>query len=259
MLSTISRKVIVTIGALLLLTMLSIAAYNAVSAQPTVPVGPEASNLGVLEYQVKRDGKNLDVSFTHRDQSKNGTLRIIDLGEDKGVLLELTRTEKVLSITWNPNKPELTLQDSKGGYAHLIFEPEKRQWISDANDPGVLEEHKLDAELMGAIAADFEEKSPSTGLTETPQSTGSCGAETTDGITPKLNCPCYAYEVKGEGVDYAKSVACSKATSAANLGCWNQYCTGCCAWVGDCDCICGIGDFYCSCNRWGWACSGICN
>jgi len=71
----------------------------------TVPVGPEASSLGVLRYtKVWESETDLVVFFEHRDGTRSGELRVHQNwnGRSGRIFLELVRRgDTILSMIWD--------------------------------------------------------------------------------------------------------------------------------------------------------------
>ena len=234
-------------GGLILLAVISVAV---VFAQSDVPVGPDASNLGVVDYKLRKNNKEMVVSFSHRESNKDGELRIKDLGENEGMLLEFSREGDILSISWNPEQGEFTLQDTNGQTAYFFFE--NQGWVSGTDESTtVLEKYQDDVKLIGAIFSDVDSKPPSS-IATSDQSTDICTSP--DSIAASDIC-CGGPQGFGECFRTTRSAACECATSNAGTDCWNNLCIGCCRWVGDCDCACLIEDYFCACGRHGYSCS----
>jgi len=241
---------------LAILTALA-AVYSMVNAEQDYPVGENASELGVIEYRVEHNKDLTTVYFSHTEKDKSGKLIIRPDTTDNSVSLDLSQENgQAISIRWSPGSGEFTLKDDKSRSAHFVFV--EKGWVADnAESQKILETYTENVKLTGAIFADFDsekEEIDSQSIAQ-PEVTPCEGQNQTS-----ISCPCYGVKVRGDCYKTTRSEACRCATNRANVKCWNQWCIGCCEFVGpDCDCACLIEDYFCACGRGGWSCSGPCH
>lgn len=244
---------------IVLLTIISglFIAYNVVNAQKYYPVGNNAMELGVTDYKVEQTKEATTVYFGHIEQGKSGKLVIRTNASNNSISLNLSQDNgQTISIMWIPDPGDFTLQDSASKSANFVYK--EPQWVADSVvAQNLLDEYAEEVKLTGAIYSDFDIDESQQDLQDTTQSLATPCIK--DENNPSMYCPCYGYKVRGECVKTTRSEACYCATGDASYHCWNEWCIGCCAWVGpDCDCACLIGDYFCACGRGGWSCSGPC-
>lgn len=116
------------------------------------------------------------------------------------------------------------------------------------DQPQLIEQRKELFAIAAAIEKDLREAFP-----PPPKAITCCGPMGSGEVV------CSGNTVYGDGTALNKQGAILNAHAAANLNCWNQYCTGCCD-LGGADCAClgalipGLSDFFCSCQVWGRTC-----
>jgi hypothetical protein len=124
----------------------------------------------------------------------------------------------------------------------------KKPQMRPGDEPHLLEQRKELFEIINAIETDLRQAFP-----PPPKPITCCGP------TGSGEVVCSGNYVWGDGSAINKQSAILNAQAAANLNCWNQYCTGCCE-LGGVDCWCigdvfpGLGGLLCSCQTWGRTC-----
>jgi len=243
----------------LLAILTALTVVYSIKAQQDFPVGENASELGVIEYRVEHNEDITTVYFRHTEKEKSGKLTIRPDQTGNSISLDLSQENgQMISINWSPGSGEFTLKDDKSRSAHFVFV--EKEWVADnAESQKMLETYAESVKLAGAIFADFDsakkEKIDSQSTTQSQATSCVEGKNQTS-----VSCPCYGVKVRGDCYKTTRSEACRCATNRANVKCWNQWCIGCCEFVGpDCDCACLIEDYFCACGRGGWSCSGPCH
>ena len=149
------------------------------------------------------------------------------------------RTEEKTTTVWYNGKQVLG----------ATIDPKNKKAQTGPNDnPALLEQRKELFDITGAIEKDLRDAFP-----PPPKPITCCGSGGSGEVV------CSGGYVSGDGSGFNKTAALINARNAANLNCWNQYCTGCCEIIGE-QCWC-VGDIFpalqgllCSCNVVGRTC-----
>lgn len=242
--------------------MSSVTILSAPSLLLINPASVEQHSLreGVTGYTIRRMDEAFEIQFAHMNPSLAGILRIYPDHRGSAVLLELVRSSVNLVISFNlyTTSPYFVIQRETDQQARFNLSEERWQGVR-SKDHEMLIENATDVRIAMAIYADFE--------AATVEQIKSQQQRTTSGRhLPRiiaLNCPCSNdYTVRGEGGGAARSLACQNAINDANTKCTNQWCWGCCGWIGQpdiCDCACAIGDYLCWCGKTGKYCYAQCS
>ena len=162
---------------------------------------------------------------------------------------------EVTELTW---LSETLVVEAVGSQIHVTYNGHPLGTVNGANrqaDPAVLAWTKQRSQLLQIISDINSDVAAMLPLTrEVASGALSFGAEP---LLAQCDVLCGQDYTTGDGDSRSRSSACEDATEDANINCWNNYCAGCCAWQGDCNCWCAEGDFWCWCHRSGRYCECV--
>lgn len=217
---------------------------------------------GVVGYSVdKHHSNSAQISFTHSDADKSGEIRVVH--DSSQTQVQLFRKGSLImsfvrifrgSETQTAEGDELRFQHSNGKEAALMASA--KGWEpSGSTDQGFLEENEADLRLMAALHAVVVQLPSLQTAVANPSSRDSLQRD------PQTNaCPCVGPWVRSDAFyGSARSIACMAATNNLHAyKCSDPWCWGCCNLWFDCDCVCAVGDYLCTCARSGQGCGAPC-
>lgn len=210
-------------------------------------LGPYARREGVKAYsEMEKAGAAIRLPFTHAQPARSGTLVSHETFDSQTSFRLVRNGDTIVKVDFDKANHLYDVEDSAGRNARFVF---TEQGVNPES-AAVVEYNRDDLTLAAAIQHDLE-------MLMAPA--------IPDRQVQTQDCACrVSIEVRGTGQGASRSGACQNATNDANLNCSNCSCIGCCSWrVGGCDCICGVGDYFCNCGRTGhpcfWNCLPSCN
>lgn len=248
-----------SVGVALLGTNSAMAAGAKPRATENTP-GTDATHEGVRSYTIQRSAGAIQVQFTHIQQKRSGVLGITGAANTRAELQLVRNGGTTLSIVFDRAEPSLEVEDGEGRKTRLILAD--NGWQPEGSyTTDVIIRNAADIALVGAIFSDFEVRAaPSTSTAATSvRDTGiATGIGSRAASAALASCPCNpGLRQRGSAVGSSRSLACDSATNDVQSKCINQWCWGCCQLL-TCDCVCGVGDYFCSCGRSGDPCGGFC-
>ncbi len=249
-------------GAASLLAIALLAEGPTVSAAVKEQGAPESPQIigatigarnGISAYTVTEQGKGRPV--VHLLGQEGNQIAAIEYDLQKTGFIEAHYTgnngDRVV-VYWNTliGNLEILLPDGRQGAWQ--FDATRKEWAPSG--AATLAEVSGPLQLVAGASQDLfgdQGRACVSLLSESDQLLGGAAS----GRRSLENPPCRnPYQVQSDIYALSKAVACEQATLAANTGCNNQYCLGCCQ-VSACSCICALGEFYCACQVLGKPCA----
>lgn len=224
---------------------------------------------GIQTYSFSRSGDRIDVAMNVAGAPAS---MAIEVPEGRLKIGYSTSADEHFEATWDIASGRFAFVDTAGAIHSRQFNFDTQYWETSSEDANAFAAYETELRTMTAVVADLESHDV---LSTVGAVTGARdGGNVVRSFRPRqlrriegLRVPtyvppptggggggsCSGYTVRGTSSGSAQSYACDGARSDANLQCWNQWCTGCCAF-GDCDSMCAIGDYICYAGVSGQAC-----
>ena len=215
-------------------------------AQELAATSDVAVEAGVVTYRIAADGVDHRVDLLDADGTSMGTLWA-SIGEVPVVV-------RLASLGY-----ALDHESGALSFAQLDSAGSPQEWLAVAIEaegfvgPGAelaaanSDHLKLMAAIVEELSLDAPIHSPAAEVSEAAE--GDVGS-----TTAALGPACGSTLRRGSATGNTRSYCCQLATQNMNNKCWNSQCTGCCN-VLDCDAMCALDDYFCSCGRAGYECA----